>query len=71
MGAFVRRVVVVAAACGACGCAKPDKSDNSAIQTPGDQPIGMPVSLDGQGKGGKLDGKGGPAKKQPTVEIKD
>ena len=43
-------VLLAALALGAAGCGKSDKPNNSNIQTPDNQPIGMPKPPDGGAK---------------------
>jgi hypothetical protein len=70
MRSFLAFVLIVLLG-GLLGCGKSGKPDNSDIQTPNDQPIGMPKQLGGDSKPAQLGGKGGGKEVPlPIIEIK-
>jgi hypothetical protein len=69
MRTLTRLVVAAAVGFGAAGCGK-DKSDNTPIQTPNDQPLGMPKGFGGgPGRDGKQLVEKGGAKFDPSKTI--
>jgi hypothetical protein len=68
-------VLLAALAFGAAGCGKSDKPDNSNVQSPNDQPIGVPQQFNAGAQPARLDAPsaqvvGHKPKPLPNVEVK-
>ena len=77
MRAFAWLLSLAALAGGPVGCGESKKQgDNSDIQTPNDQPLGMPKGVGGAPAGNKAGGvqfgtgQGKPGKPLPPIELK-